>query len=247
MGDRRPVKKLFSAADRTTRHCYGAYDTAMRRAPSRAPTRSPVTLMALSSRICLFALILAMVAAVFVAPTASASRRSSAVVALDDPARLTGSVPLSIDGRPKNEQASLGQRAVRIAAGELGVPYRYGGSTPSGFDCSGLVAYVYGRLGVSLPHNAAAQYAFGRAVDRSHLRPGDLVFFHGLGHVGLYVGNDRFIHAAHSGTRVRVDSMSGWYEGRYDGARRLVVAVARKAPKPPSLAPLARWLLAKPA
>ena len=64
-------------------------------------------------------------------------------------------------------------------AHELGVPYRYGGSSPSGFDCSGLVAFVYGKLGIALPHNAAAQYGYGAAVDRAQLKPGDLLYFHG--------------------------------------------------------------------
>ena len=91
---------------------------------------------------------------------------ASGIAGRANPARLPGSVPLRPVAKPHRRRVSLGQRAVRIAARELGVPYRYGGSSPSGFDCSGLVAYVYGRLGVRLPHNAAAQYAYGRPVDR---------------------------------------------------------------------------------
>ena len=109
---------------------------------------------------------------------------------------------------------------MRIAAAELGVPYRYGGSSPSGFDCSGLVAYVYAKLGIRLPHNAAAQYSYGRAVDRGHLKPGDLVFFHGLGHVGLYIGQGRIIHAPQSGERVSIQSLAS-RSGSVEGARRL--------------------------
>ena len=175
--------------------------------------------MALLARICLLALCLVFSPAA----AAAAVAKPPSLHTVANPARFAGSVPLSIDGRPKNEQASLGRRAVRIAAGELGVPYRYGGSTPSGFDCSGLVAYVYGRLGVSLPHNAAAQYAFGRAVDRSHLRPGDLVFFHGLGHVGVYIGHGRIIHAPQSGERVEIQSLAS-RSGNVEGARRLARA-----------------------
>ena len=115
---------------------------------------------------------------------------------------------------------TLGQRAVRLAAHELGVPYRYGGSSPSGFDCSGLVAFVYGKLGIALPHNAAAQYGYGRAVDRAQLKPGDLLFFHGLGHVGLYIGHGRMIHAPRSGENVEIQSLAA-RTGRVEGARRV--------------------------
>ena len=130
-------------------------------------------------------------------------------------------MPLTAGHPSKAALPSLGRRAARLAARELGVPYRYGGSSPSGFDCSGLVAYVYGRLGVRLPHNAAAQYGYGRAVDRRHLRPGDLVFFHGLGHVGLYIGSGRIIHAPQSGERVEIQRLAS-RSGSVEGARRLV-------------------------
>ena len=86
----------------------------------------------------------------------------------------------------------------------LGVPYRYGGARPAtGFDCSGFVRYVYGHFGVSLPHSSFADFWRGRRVGRWQLKPGDLVFFDGAGHVGIYVGHGRFIHAPHTGTVVR--------------------------------------------
>ncbi len=125
----------------------------------------------------------------------------------------------------------------------LGAPYSYGGSSPrSGFDCSGFVRFVYQRFGVTLPHSSYADFNLGRGISRKSLRPGDLVFFDGLGHVGLYIGGGRFIHAPHSGTRVKVDAIGGWYAGRYDGARRLAAPVIRAVAKRPNLIPLARWL-----
>jgi peptidoglycan DL-endopeptidase CwlO len=115
----------------------------------------------------------------------------------------------------------LGERAVRVAEGYIGVPYVWGGESPSGFDCSGLVQYVYGRLGVALPRTSYAQYAAGRHVTRAQLRPGDLVFFDGAGHVGIYAGGGRFIHAPHTGTRVQIGELSGWYLANYTGAVRI--------------------------
>jgi cell wall-associated NlpC family hydrolase len=110
---------------------------------------------------------------------------------------------------------------VGIAAQYLGTPYVWGGSSPAGFDCSGFTMYVYAQVGVSLPHNAAAQYGYGTAVSRGDLQPGDLVFFDGLGHVGIYVGNGTFIHSPHTGDVVKYSSLSGWYAATYVGARRL--------------------------
>ena len=110
---------------------------------------------------------------------------------------------------------------VGIAESYLGTPYVWGGASPSGFDCSGFTMYVYSKVGVSLPHNAAAQHGYGSPVARSDLQPGDLVFFDGLGHVGLYVGGNTFIHAPHTGDVVKYSSISGWYASTYVGARRL--------------------------
>jgi len=90
----------------------------------------------------------------------------------------------------------------------VGVPYRFGAASPDGFDCSGLVLFVYGRLGGRLPHSSYAQYGVGRGVSRRALWPGDLVFFSGRGHVGVYVGHGRFVAATHSGDRVRVSSLA---------------------------------------
>jgi cell wall-associated NlpC family hydrolase len=111
---------------------------------------------------------------------------------------------------------------VAIAMRYLGVPYVWGGSSPSGFDCSGLVAYAYGQMGVSLPHSTYALYGMGVAVAQSDLQAGDLVFFNGLGHMGIYMGGGQFIHAPHTGDVVKISSMSGWYASTYVGARRIL-------------------------
>ena len=114
---------------------------------------------------------------------------------------------------------------VGIAMQYLGTPYVWGGASPSGFDCSGFVMYVFAQVGVSLPHYTVAQYNYPNAVSvpRNELQPGDLVFFAGLGHVGIYVGNGQFIHAPHTGDVVRIDSLSGgWYSSEYDGAKRIL-------------------------
>jgi cell wall-associated NlpC family hydrolase len=111
---------------------------------------------------------------------------------------------------------------VGIAMRYLGVRYVWGGASPAGFDCSGFVMYVYGQMGVSLPHYTGAQYSAGVPVSRSDLQPGDLVFFNGLGHVGIYIGGNQMVHAPHTGDVVKVSSLSGWYASTYVGARRIL-------------------------
>ena len=111
---------------------------------------------------------------------------------------------------------------VGIAMQYLGVPYRWGGADPSGFDCSGFILYVYAQMGVSLPHNAAAQFGVGTPVSRDQLQPGDLVFFDGLGHNGIYIGGGQFIHSPHTGDVVKISSLSdSWYASTWVGARRV--------------------------
>jgi peptidoglycan DL-endopeptidase CwlO len=111
----------------------------------------------------------------------------------------------------------FGSRVVSYARHFLGIPYRWGGSSPrSGFDCSGLVRFVYSHFGIGLPHSSWADLAHGRRVSRGSLRPGDLVFFYDASHVGIYAGDGRFIDAPHTGARVRVSTMShyGYYSAR---------------------------------
>ncbi|HUN70470.1 MAG TPA: C40 family peptidase [Burkholderiales bacterium] len=110
----------------------------------------------------------------------------------------------------------------------LGLDYRYGGNSPvTGFDCSGLVAHVYREAwGIRLPHNTLAQSEAGIAVSLSELQPGDLLFYDTLkrpySHVGIYLGDGRFVHAPKSGARVRVESLqSAYWSQRFSGARRI--------------------------
>ena len=107
-----------------------------------------------------------------------------------------------------------------------GIPYRNGGSDPSGFDCSGFVQYVYAMHGTGLPREVHSQYRIGREVDRKDVKPGDLVFFEtvsrGASHVGLAIGGDEFVHAPSSRGVVRVEKLSGSYwASRFVGARRV--------------------------
>jgi peptidoglycan DL-endopeptidase CwlO len=120
--------------------------------------------------------------------------------------------------------ASRGAQVVAIAMRYLGVPYKWGGASPStGFDCSGLTMYVFAQIGVSLPHHAATQYGLGHAVSRSELQPGDLVFFRGLGHMGMYIGGGNFIHAPQTGDVVKISSLSEPYRvANWVGARRVL-------------------------
>lgn len=108
----------------------------------------------------------------------------------------------------KPSRAAARARAVYSRGLSLrGVPYRYGGSTPRGFDCSGFTSYVYRQIGVHIPRTASAQRRAARWISRSSARPGDLVFFHRGGrvyHVGLYAGNNRVLHSPHPGKRVEV-------------------------------------------
>ncbi len=126
-------------------------------------------------------------------------------------------------GRVGPANPSTAGGAVGIAMQYLGVPYVWGGASPSGFDCSGLVMYVYAQLGISLPHGATAQYAAGTPIGYDELQPGDLVFFGSGGgymsHVGIYIGGGSMIHAPFEGTVVQIGSVSSG--GSFRGACRL--------------------------
>jgi cell wall-associated NlpC family hydrolase len=137
-------------------------------------------------------------------------------------ARAAATSPSAKPVRPAAHVTTVGDLAVQAALRLRGAPYVYGGSSPAGFDCSGFTSYVYGKLGIDLAHSSYDQWTAGRHVARSDLEPGDLVFFYGLGHVGMYVGHGLFIHAPHTGTVVSLDRLSGsWYGPGYVGAVRV--------------------------
>jgi len=117
---------------------------------------------------------------------------------------------------------SKASQVIAIAMQFLGVPYVWGGASPSqGFDCSGLTTYVFAQIGISLPHHAASQYKYGTPVSQDDLQPADLVFFNGLGHMGMYIGGGQFIHAPHTGDVVKISSIYDYF-GSWVGARRIL-------------------------
>ena len=109
------------------------------------------------------------------------------------------------------------QRQFEISTGH------WAAAGPDSYDCSGLTSWAYAQVGVSLPHSSYDQWNYGVPVSKDQLEPGDLVFFDGLGHVGIYVGGGAFVHAPHTGTVVQVsDLTSGYYADNYVGARRIL-------------------------
>jgi len=125
--------------------------------------------------------------------------------------------------RASNEAAST---AVEYAREMLGKPYKFAGDTPAGFDCSGLVKYAYARAGITLPRDTQSQQRMSVPVSTQVLREGDLLFFDQEGkkksHVGLYLGDGRFIHAPSSGGKVRIDSMNAqFWKKHFVEARRI--------------------------
>jgi cell wall-associated NlpC family hydrolase len=128
--------------------------------------------------------------------------------------------------RPAPTEAAAGAAIARTAETLLGSPYREGGTLPDGFDCSGLVTYVFARHGVAVPRDVRRQASAGAPVERAGIAPGDLVFFATTGsgptHVGIAIGGGRFIHAPKSGDVVRIESMAATYwASRFVAARRV--------------------------
>ncbi|PZG17784.1 glycoside hydrolase [Nonomuraea aridisoli] len=118
-------------------------------------------------------------------------------------------------------QQAKAHRAVAAAKNQIGDPYRYGGTGPGSFDCSGLVQYAWKKAGVKLPRVTNSQFARVRTkISWRNLKPGDLMFFNGLGHVGMYVGKGKMIHSPRTGERVRIDKLGGWRKSSFVGAVR---------------------------
>ncbi|AGE20983.1 cell wall hydrolase [Geobacillus sp. GHH01] len=125
-----------------------------------------------------------------------------------------------------SDAAANKTRLIAEAKKLVGTPYRYGGTTPKGFDCSGFVYYTHKKVGVTLPRTSKEMYKKGKYVHKSKLQPGDLVFFDtskqtkGISHVAIYIGNNQVIHAVSRG--VKIDSLnSSYWKTRYVGAKRL--------------------------
>lgn len=120
----------------------------------------------------------------------------------------------------------VGRLAANLALEQIGAPYRYGGSSPSGFDCSGLVRYVYEKLGITLPRKAKRMARVGRGIPVDSLNAGDLVFFRIKGqhisHVGIYLSGGEFVHATKTGDPVRTDTLANpWWRKRFVVAKRV--------------------------
>ncbi len=148
-------------------------------------------------------------------------------VSISGCASFAPSPPASVPAPVPAAQAERSETLLQALLA-LGVDYRYGGNSPvTGFDCSGLVAYVYREAwGIRLPHNTRAQSEAGVPVSLAELQPGDLVFYdtekRPFSHVGIYMGNGQFVHAPKSGARVRVESLeSSYWTRRFNGARRI--------------------------
>ncbi|MEV0592635.1 C40 family peptidase [Nonomuraea cavernae] len=118
-------------------------------------------------------------------------------------------------------QQAKARTAVATAKNQLGDPYRYGATGPGSFDCSGLVQFAWRKAGVTIPRVTNSQYArVKKKVSWKNLQPGDLMFFRGLGHVGMYVGKGKMIHSPRTGLTVRIEKVSGWRKSSFVGAVR---------------------------
>jgi cell wall-associated NlpC family hydrolase len=155
------------------------------------------------------------------ATTPATTATPGVAVAVAAPSGMTLSTAIA------DAPSAAAQNAIQVASQYLGTPYHFGGASPAtGFDCSGIAQYAYGQSGVTLPRVAADQFKVGQPVDRTQLQPGDLVFFRDstgyIHHEGIYLGNDRFLHAPHTGDVVKISSLDDpYYAGQFAGGRRM--------------------------
>jgi cell wall-associated NlpC family hydrolase len=166
----------------------------------------------------------------------SAQRRRTDLPINGSPSKLT--TELASGGTAELVSEEENEQLIREALAARGTRYRWGGASRGGFDCSGFTRYLFLRhAGLILPHSASAQSRLGQKITRDQLQPGDLLFFRtyrrGISHVGLYVGDNKFVHAANTRSRVRVDSMNeAYYDHRYVTARRIRDPAQKAAPPP---------------
>jgi len=152
------------------------------------------------------------------------------VTGADSQARGPAGPPVPDDlpetASPLAPDAGPGDRVAELARIQVGKPYGWGGTGPERFDCSGLALYVYRQLGIALPRVSLEQASTGMHVERSELKPGDLVFFSlrsAFDHVGIFLGDNRFVHAPRRQEPVRVDNLDdAWWNRAYRGARRVL-------------------------
>lgn len=164
-----------------------------------------------------------------VAPGVSTSAPDA--VTADKPDASTSAPDAATAGRPDAPSLTAprfnGRAVAQFALGFRGVPYRAGGADPAGFDCSGLVQYVFAQYGIAVPRVVEEQYEIGDKIRPSQIKPGDLLFFatkkpDGASHVAIAIGGDQFVHAPNSTGVVRIETLSSTYWGsRYVGARRI--------------------------
>ena len=140
------------------------------------------------------------------------------------PETVVGAIAVAPQSLTVSAPPSSFSGAAGAAMAQLGKPYVWGASGPDAFDCSGLVVYSFAAVGKSLPGRTTYDlWGAGVPVSRDQLQPGDLVFFDGLGHMGIYIGGDQFVHAPHTGDVVKISGLSeGWYASTYMGARRIL-------------------------
>src|SRR5688572_17651055 len=153
---------------------------------------------------------------------------TGAGAAPDAPAPIAPTAPIAPIAPDLTARRFDGRAIAQFALGFRGVPYRLGGADPGGFDCSGLVQYVFAQYGISVPRIVEQQYEIGDTIRPSEIKPGDLIFFNtkkngdGASHVAIAIGQDSFVHAPNSSGVVRIETLGSAYWGsRYVGAKRI--------------------------